>query len=76
MTDKKTVRRNMIRLRKENDLRQEDIAKRLRMPRNTYAAYEQGYAMPNIVTLSQIAEIYDISLGKLIGEEKEGEDQL
>ncbi len=71
MTNTEKIRMNIIRYRKENDMTQEDVAKRLNMPRGTYAAYEQGYASPSIVTLSRLADIYHISIKELT-EEQEG----
>ena len=69
MISEETIRQNLIRLRKENKMTQEDISRQLNMSRTGYAAFEQGYAIPGIITLGQISKIYDISLGKLIGED-------
>lgn len=75
MVSEEKIRQNLIRLRKEHKMTQEDIAGQLNMSRTGYAAFEQGYAIPSIITLGQISKLYNISLGKLIGEEKEGDDQ-
>lgn len=70
-----TIRRNLIELRQEHNLKQEDVAKQLNMPRSTYATYEQGYVRPGVEVLVQISEIYRIPLTKLIGIKQEGENR-
>lgn len=62
MLSEETIRQNLIRLRKEHDMTQEDVAKRLNMLRTTYASYEQGYAGPSYITLKQLSEIYGVSI--------------
>ena len=65
MVSEETIRQNLIRLRKKHNLRQQDVAELLCMSRCGYTAYEQGYRMPNIVTLSRLADIYRISIEEL-----------
>ena len=57
-----TIRQNLIRLRKEHKMTQEEVSKQLYMLRNTYASYEQGYAVPSYMTLKRLSEIYGVSI--------------
>jgi transcriptional regulator with XRE-family HTH domain len=56
----------LSRLRKENKLRQEDIAKKIGVARTTYAMYEQGKRQPDYHTLREISECYNVSTDFLL----------
>jgi len=60
----------MIRkLRKANNLTQQQVADYLHLDRSTYAYYESGRTKINIDILSRLAKFFQISLGQLIGED-------
>jgi transcriptional regulator with XRE-family HTH domain len=58
-------------LRKENNLRQSDLAKVLDFSRTTIANYEQGIRIPPTETLHRIAEYFGVSLDYLTGRSNE-----
>ncbi len=57
----------LISFRKARNLTQADMAKLLQMNRSTYTCYEIGTSMPNITTLCQIADIFEVDLDYLLG---------
>ncbi len=54
-------------LRKENHLTQNDVAKVLNVNQRTYSGYELGLSEPNIQSLIKLAELYHVSLDELLG---------
>lgn len=54
-------------LRKERNLRQEDIAAALRLGISTYCRYEQGKREPTASVLINIADYYNVSVDYLLG---------
>ena len=63
----------LIELRKNKNLRQEDVAKILCMSQSTYQHYENGRAEPNIESLKKLADYYNVSLDYLVGRERKDE---
>lgn len=57
----------LIKLRKQKNLYQADLAKKLGMARATYAAYEQGTRQPDFETLKRIAEYFGVTTDYLLG---------
>lgn len=54
-------------LRKQNKIKQDDMAKTLNLARSTYQSYEYGVAEPDINTLIKMADFFDVSLDYLCG---------
>lgn len=54
-------------LRKENELKQIEIAKEINISQRVYSNYETGTREPSIDTLIAIAEYYKVSLDYLTG---------
>lgn len=54
-------------LRKENGFTQEEIAIKLNVSRQTISNWETGTAQPTIDKVSELSDIYDVSLDQLIG---------
>lgn len=54
-------------LRKENGLKQKEIAEKIQITERTYSNYETGKREPDIETLIKIADYYKISLDLLTG---------
>ena len=54
-------------LRAYNGLRQHEVAEALGIDRSTYTYYELGKTRPDYETLIQIASLYDVSIGFLLG---------
>ncbi len=58
---------NLKLLRTENKLRQEDIAEKLSIARQTYSSWETGERTPDIENLIKLADFYNVSLDFLVG---------
>lgn len=54
-------------LRKDNNMKQEDLAKLLGVSTATISAYERGEMLPKVGNLIKIAEILNISIDYLCG---------
>ena len=54
-------------LREDAGYTQEELAKTLSVSKTTISHYEIGLNMPNIVTLLQIADLFNVSLDYLMG---------
>ncbi len=60
-------------LRKEKSLTQEQLAEQLNVSGRTVSRWETGSNMPDISTLVELAEFYDVSIPEIIdGERKSG----
>lgn len=57
----------LSKLRKEKKMTQEEISKKLGIPRSTYSNYESGKREPDFNTAELIAEFLDVSIDYLIG---------
>ena len=60
-------------LRINANLKQEDVAARLFVSRTLVSKWEAGARYPNKENLERLAELFQVSLSELIGEEKEQE---
>lgn len=58
---------NLMKLRKANNLTQEELAKKLGVARTTYSSYEQNRRMPDIDVQNKIADLFEVSLDYLHG---------
>ncbi|TMV48102.1 helix-turn-helix transcriptional regulator [Paenibacillus mesophilus] len=56
-------------LRKQKRWSQQVVATRLGIAKSTYAGYESGYREPSLDTLRQLAELFEVSLDRLVGQE-------
>ncbi len=63
------VGENLKKVRKEHKLTQQDIANVLGIDRSTYTFYETGKTNPSINTIYKLAEIYNVTIGYLLGVE-------
>ncbi len=54
-------------LRISKKLTQSDVANKLGVERSTYGKYETGNSSADVETLKKIAEIYQVSLGDIVG---------
>lgn len=62
---------NLVRLRKEHGLSQNDLAEKLNVSRQAVSRWEQGAAMPSTDNLIYLSKLYGITLDELIyGREK------
>lgn len=66
------VKNNLRRLRKINNLRQEDVANALCLnDASTYRSWETGRACPKLNMIIQIANMYKISVDEIVLSEEE-----
>ena len=56
----------IIRLRKENNLTQEEMAKKLNVTRQAISNWENNRNLPDFEMIILIAETFDVSLDELI----------
>lgn len=61
------IENNLRRLREENNMSQEMLARKLHIKRQTVSSYETGRSLSDIFTLVKIADIFAISLDELVG---------
>lgn len=57
----------LMKLRKEKNKTQDDIAKVLGITRPAYGYYENGKREPDIETLNKLADYFEVSMDYLIG---------
>ncbi|MDU4147919.1 MAG: helix-turn-helix transcriptional regulator [Bifidobacterium breve] len=58
---------NLKILRNENSFRQEDVAAKINVARQTYSYWETGERVPDINSLILLADLYNVSLDYLVG---------
>jgi transcriptional regulator with XRE-family HTH domain len=62
-------------LRKSRNLTQDEMAKKISLPRSTYSNYETGKREPDYYTLEQIAEYFGVTVDYLLGRNRVSEDK-
>lgn len=67
------LQENIKKFRKERGLTQEELAIRVNVVRQTVSKWEKGQSVPDAELLQKIAEVLEISVSQLLGEEKEME---
>ena len=55
---------------------QESVAKELKINRATYIHYETGKTEPKIMTLIQLAKIFDLNLLYFVSEERPSDNEI
>ena len=70
VTLRKTIGKNIALYRKSHRDTQAALGQKLNYTDKAVSKWERGESMPDIYVLSQIAEIYGITVGNLIGESK------
>ncbi|MBO6015583.1 MAG: helix-turn-helix transcriptional regulator [Lachnospiraceae bacterium] len=54
-------------LRKNNHLKQEEVARYLHVSKSTFSNYENDIHEPNLETLVKLADLFDVSTDYLLG---------
>ena len=67
------LQENIKTFRKERGLTQEELAIRVNVVRQTVSKWEKGQSVPDADLLQRIAEVLEVSVNQLLGEEKEME---
>ncbi len=65
---KNIIADNLISLRKQHKLTQNELAEKLNYSDNTISRWEKAEITPSVETLVQISEVYDVSLESLLKE--------
>lgn len=60
----------LIMLRKQHNLTQDELAKRLGITRSAVANYEKGIREPNFEMLENIADCFNISIAELLNDDQ------
>lgn len=60
----------LIKLRKDNNLTQDELAKKLRISRSAVANYEKGIREPNFEMIENIADCFNISIAELLNDDQ------
>ena len=66
----------IIKIRKENNLTQEEFAQRLFLTRQAVSKYERGLSYPSIDTLKLISKEFKISINELLEVNKENKSSV
>jgi len=67
---------NLATLRKAKGLSQEELAIRLNVVRQTISKWEKGLSVPDADLLIRIAEVFEVSVSKLLGEKIETKKEI
>ena len=57
----------LVRIRKERNLTQEDLARKLYVTRQAVSRWENGETVPNTETLKLLSKLFDVSINTLLG---------
>ncbi|MEE1223686.1 MAG: helix-turn-helix transcriptional regulator [Clostridia bacterium] len=63
-------------LRAQKKITQSDMANLLNIKRQTYSAYERGVSFPDIVSLTKIADFFDVTTDYLLGYKKDTSSKM
>lgn len=66
---KNTIANNIIKYRKNLGLTQLELAEKLNYSDKTLSKWERAEAIPDIITLSQLAEIFNVTVDEIISNE-------
>lgn len=64
-----TIGKRLAEIRKNHNYKQTDLASKLNVSQQVISNIERGVTTPDIEQLKKIADIYQISLDKLVGRE-------
>ena len=67
---KNIIGQNIKLLRRSLGLTQGELAAKLCGKKSLVSNYENGYSVPDIFTLVQLADIFDVTLDELVGRDK------
>ena len=66
---------NIKNLRKQKGYSQEQLADKLNVVRQTVSKWEKGYSVPDADMLEELADIFEVSVGDLLGKEIMAEEE-
>lgn len=68
------LNQNIKNLRKQKGYTQETLAQKLNIVRQTVSKWEKGYSVPDAVMLEKLAELFEVSVGELLGDTAQSND--
>lgn len=68
------MQNNLIRLRKEKGLSQEELADKLSVSRQAVSKWERGEALPDTDNLIRLAKLYNVSIDEIVGYSPDKDD--
>lgn len=71
MKIREIVSKNLITLRKRNNLTQGELAKKINFSDKAISRWEKGEVLPDLETLESVAKVYDVTLSYLIERHEE-----
>lgn len=71
MADEYNIGSRIREFRTERGLKQKEMADKIGVHRTSLSSYENGKRIPDIFMLCRIADVFQISLDKLIGREQQ-----
>lgn len=63
------------RIRKQNGVSQEELAKKLHVQRQTISSYERGVSTPDIYILIAMADYFEVSVDELVGRNRKKKNE-
>ena len=70
------VAKNIKKIRTESGMTQEDLAEKMFVTRQTISNWETGKSQPDIETLTELAEVFSVTVDDLISYEKNDEENM
>ena len=67
LAQERNMHNNLIRLRKEAGLSQEELADKLAVSRQAVSKWERGEALPDTDNLIRLAKLYNVSIDEIVG---------
>ncbi len=62
------ISKAIVRLRKENNMSQEDMANQLNVSRQAVSKWERGESLPDIENISALAKLFSVSIDSLVND--------
>lgn len=62
----KPLSKNLIKLRYDKNLSQQQVADFLNIHRSSYCCYEKGKCEPNLSTLEKLCQLYNVDFNTLL----------
>lgn len=74
--ERDSMQNNLIKLRKEKGLSQEELADKLAVSRQAISKWERGESLPDTDNLIRLAKLYGVSIDEIVGIKDSGEDAV
>ena len=72
---KAIVSQNLLRLRKENNLTQAELAKRINYSDKAISRWEAGEVVPDLETIYALSEVFDVPISQITESHEEDSEQ-